>query len=118
MKTSPEERAIELRRWPPADRGSPTSNGCLSSTLLGMLRSRRTLWPRMLAGSMVYALVARNWSPRSNFSRPRAAAAIARVRRECQRTVNWVEREVAADREPGTSYDWGVWQADFDIMGM
>ena len=48
----------------------------------------------------------------------RAAAAIARVRRECQRTVNWVEREVAADREPGTSYDWGVWQADFDIMGM
>jgi hypothetical protein len=48
----------------------------------------------------------------------RAAAPIARVRGECQRTVNWVEREAAADRAPGTSYDWGVWQADFDIMGM
>jgi hypothetical protein len=47
----------------------------------------------------------------------RGAAAVARVRRECQRTVNWVEREAAADREPGTAYDWGVWQADFDIIG-
>jgi len=46
----------------------------------------------------------------------RAAAAIARVRRDCQRIANWLERESAAESEPGTPYDWGVWQADFDAL--
>src|SRR5262249_32937558 len=46
----------------------------------------------------------------------RATAALQRIRNDCLRLGDSLEREAAADREPGTPYDWGVRQADFDIL--
>jgi hypothetical protein len=46
----------------------------------------------------------------------RAEASLRRIHHECSKLRTWLEREAAAEREPGMPYEWGFWQADFDLL--
>jgi hypothetical protein len=48
----------------------------------------------------------------------RAAAAVQRVRRSCQRKVDRVERELADDIDDGPTYDVGLDEADLIVLRM